>query len=102
MPAKIEPDQVSRIARLARINLTPGELEQFTGQLSDILNYVDQLSELNTDGVEPTTHPLKMSNVFRQDQIGQSLSNAEALANAPQKHGDFLPSPKFLNSPAKL
>ena len=96
MPAKIEPDQVSRIARLARINLTPDELQQFTGQLSDILNYVDQLSELNTDGVEPTTHPLKMSNVFRQDQIGQSLSNAEALANAPQTHGDFFAVPKVL------
>ena len=43
MPAKIDPDQVSRIARLARINLTPGEIQQFAGQLSDILNYVDDL-----------------------------------------------------------
>ena len=96
MPAKIDSDQVSRIARLARINLTSGEIEQFSGQLSDILNYVDQLSELNTEGVEPTTHPLKMSNVFRADQVGQSLTNAEALANAPQSHGDFFAVPKVL------
>ena len=96
MPAKIDPDQVRRIARLARINLTIDELDQFAGQLSDILNYVDQLSQLNTEGVEPTTHPLKISNVFRQDQIGQSLSNDQALANAPQTHRDFFAVPKVL------
>ena len=96
MPAKIDPDQVRRIARLARINLTPDELEQFSNQLSDILNYVDQLSELNTEDVEPTTHPLKISNVFRQDQIGQSLSNEQALANAPRKHANFFAVPKVL------
>ena len=96
MPAKIDPDQVRRIARLARINLTPDELDQFSNQLSDILNYVDQLSELNTENVEPTTHPLKISNVFRQDQIGQSLSNEQALANAPRKHADFFAVPKVL------
>ena len=96
MPAKIDPDQVRRIARLARINLTTDELKQFAGQLSDILNYVDQLNELDTEGVEPTTHPLKISNVFRQDQIGDSLSNDQALANAPQRHGDFFAVPKVL------
>jgi len=96
VPAKIDPDQVRRIARLARINLTPDELEQFSNQLSDILNYVDQLSELNTEDVEPTTGPLKISNVFRQDQIGQSLSNEQALANAPRKHANFFAVPKVL------
>ncbi len=96
MPAKIDPDQVRRIARLARINLTPDELNQFAGQLSDVLNYIDQLNELNTEGVEPTTGPLKISNVFRQDQIGQSLSNEQALANAPRRHGDFFAVPKVL------
>ncbi len=96
MPAKIDPDQVRRIARLARINLTTDELKEFAGQLSDILNYVDQLNELDTEGVEPTTHPLKISNVFRQDQIGESLSNDQALANAPQRHGDFFAVPKVL------
>ena len=96
MSAKIDPDQVRRIARLARVNHTTDELEQFAGQLSDILNYVDQLSELNTNGVEPTAGPLKISNVFRQDQIGESLSNKQALANAPQRHGDFFAVPKVL------
>ena len=96
MPAKIDPDQVRRIARLARINLTTDELDQFAGQLSDVLDYVDQLNELNTEGVEPTTHPLKISNVFRDDKAAQSLSSKEALANAPRKHGDFFAVPKVL------
>ncbi len=96
MPAKIDPDQVRRIARLARINLTTDELKEFAGQLSDILNYVDQLNELDTEGVEPTTHPLKISNVFRQDQVGESLSSDQALANAPGRHGDFFAVPKVL------
>ncbi len=96
MPAKIDPDQIRRIARLARINLTPDELEQFSTQLSDILNYVDQLSELNTEGVEPTTHPLKISNVFRPDRAARSLSSQQALANAPRTHGDFFAVPKVL------
>ncbi len=96
MPAKIDPDQVRRIARLARINLTPDELEQVAGQLSDVLDYVAQLSELSTDRVEPTTHPLKISNIFRRDQAVRSLSSEEALANAPKKHGDFFAVPKVL------
>ena len=96
MPAKIDPDQVRRIARLARINLTPEELDQFASQLSDVLDYVDQLNELDTDGVEPTTGPLKISNVFRQDQAVRSLSSEQALANAPRTHGDFFAVPKVL------
>ncbi len=96
MPAKIDPDQVRRIARLARINLTQDELKRFAGQLSDVLDYVDQLSELNTEGVEPTTGPLRISNVFRQDQAIRSLSSEEALANAPKKHKDFFAVPKVL------
>ncbi len=96
MSAHIDPQQVRRVARLARINLSDSEIEQFSSQLSDILEYVDQLNELDTNGVEPTTHPLKISNVFRPDQIGKSLSNSQALANAPQKHADFFAVPKVL------
>ena len=96
MPAKIGTDQVRQVARLARINLTQDEVQQFADQLSDILAYVEQLNELDTDGVEPTTHPLRMSNVFRPDQVGQSFTNQQALANAPQRQGDFFAVPKVL------
>ena len=96
MPAKIGPEKVRQVARLARINLSQDEVQQFAGQLSDILAYVEQLNELDTDGVEPTTHPLRMSNVFRPDRIGQSLTSEQALANAPQRQGDFFAVPKVL------
>jgi len=94
--AKIAPDQVRQVARLSRIKLSPSEVERFAGQLSAILAYVDQLNELDTDAVEPTTHPLRFSNVFRPDQVQSSLSSEQALANAPQTHGNFFAVPKVL------
>jgi len=94
--AKIGPEQVRQVAHLARIKLSESEVEQFSEQLSDILTYVDQLNELDTSEVEPTTHPLRLSNVFRADEVGESLSNEAALANAPRKHGEFFAVPKVL------
>ena len=96
MSSKIDPDQVRQIARLSRIELTDPQLEQFTSQLSDILSYVDQLNELDTAAVEPTTHPLRLGNVFRSDKVQPSLSSEQALANAPQTHGQFFAVPKVL------
>ncbi len=96
MPAKIGTDQIRQVARLARINLSQDEVQQFAGQLSGILAYVEKLNELDTEGVEPTTHPLRMSNVFRPDRIGQSLTGQQVLANAPQRQGDFFTVPKVL------
>ena len=96
MSSKIDTDQVRQVARLSRIELTDPQLEQFTSQLSDILSYVDQLNELDTAAVEPTTHPLSLSNVFRSDQVHPSLSSQQALANAPQTHGQFFAVPKVL------
>jgi len=94
--AKIGPEQVRQVARLARIKLSESEVEQLSEQLSDILAYVDQLNELDTEAVEPTSHPLRFSNVFRPDQVQQSLSSKQALANAPKTHGDFFAVPKVL------
>ena len=96
MAAKIGPEQVRQIAHLARVQLNESEVEEFSEQLSDILTYVDQLNELDTSKVEPTTHPLRMSNVFRADEVGKSLSNEAALANAPKTHGEFFAVPKVL------
>ncbi len=96
MSAKIGQEQVRTIGRLSRIKLSQAEVEQFAGQLSDILAYVEQLKELDTEGVEPTTHPLRMSNIFRPDKVGQSLSKEQALLNAPRREGDFFAVPKVL------
>ena len=84
----LTPAEVTQVAHLARLELTPAELETMTRQLSSIVAYVDQLRQVNTDGVEPLAHALEVSNVFRDDEPVPSLSVAEALANAPDRRTD--------------
>jgi aspartyl-tRNA(Asn)/glutamyl-tRNA(Gln) amidotransferase subunit C len=65
----IDLEQVRKVALLARLDLSPEEEQQFTGQLSSILEYVEQLSELDTENVEPTTRAIELSNITRADQL---------------------------------
>jgi aspartyl-tRNA(Asn)/glutamyl-tRNA(Gln) amidotransferase subunit C len=88
--------EVQWVAHLARLQLTEAELETMTRQLSAIVAYVDQLSQVNTDGVEPMAHALAIHNVFREDEATPSLPVADALANAPQRRGDFYSVPAVL------
>ena len=81
------------IAHLARLELDKTELETITRQLSGILDYVQQLQEVNTEGVEPLAHPLPVQNVFRPDEPVASLPVDEALANAPKRSGPFYSVP---------
>ena len=92
----LTPEQVRWVAHLARLELDDAALEKMARQLSDILAYVDQLRQVNTDGVEPLAHPLPLSNAFRDDETGPSLSVDEALANAPDRRGDFYGVPPVL------
>jgi aspartyl-tRNA(Asn)/glutamyl-tRNA(Gln) amidotransferase subunit C len=77
------------VAHLARLDLTDEELATLTPQLSAILDYMQQLQQINTDGVQPLAHPLPVQNVFRADEPEPSLTVDEALANAPRRIGDF-------------
>ena len=77
------------VAHLARLDLTDEELATLTPQLSAILDYMQQLQQINTDGVEPLAHPLPVHNVFRADEPIPSLTVDDALANAPRRLGDF-------------
>jgi aspartyl-tRNA(Asn)/glutamyl-tRNA(Gln) amidotransferase subunit C len=92
----VDIDDVKKVARLARLELTDAELGTMAAQLSAILGYVDQLKELNTDNVEPMAHPLPVQNVFRADELKPSLPVAEALKNAPARSGDFFAVPAIL------
>lgn len=76
-------EEVLHIARLARIALTDEDVQRFTAQLSGILDHFDALSAVETEGIEPTAHPLPLSNVMRADLVAPSLSQNDALANAP-------------------
>lgn len=84
----LSADDVLRVAHLARLALTDGELEAMTRRLNAIVSYVDQLRQVNTDGVEPLAHALEVHNVFREDEPAPSLTIADALANAPDRRSD--------------
>jgi aspartyl-tRNA(Asn)/glutamyl-tRNA(Gln) amidotransferase subunit C len=84
----ISRDEVVHVARLARLALTDEELDRFAGQLDAILEAVGKVSELDLSGVEPTLHPLELSNVWAEDEPRPSLEVEEALANAPDREDD--------------
>jgi aspartyl-tRNA(Asn)/glutamyl-tRNA(Gln) amidotransferase subunit C len=94
---RIDREEVLRIARLAHLELGPDEVARFTEQLDTILNYMDKLRGLNTEGVEPTYHALQdLANVFRQDKVGGVLPVEKALANAPEREGSFIKVPRIV------
>ena len=74
---------VEKVSLLARLQLTDAELETMTTELAKIVTYVDQLAEVDTEGVEPMAHAVEVSNVFRADEVRPSLPQEVALANAP-------------------
>ena len=90
-------DEVRWVAQLARLELSAADLEMMTRQLSAIVDYVNQLRQVATEGVEPLAHPLPVHNVFRADEPAPSLSVDEALANAPQRQGGFYVVPAVLD-----
>jgi aspartyl-tRNA(Asn)/glutamyl-tRNA(Gln) amidotransferase subunit C len=89
-------DDVRWVAQLARLELTDAELEVLTRQLSAIVDYVTQLREVDTEGVEPLAHPLPVHNVFRADELLPSLPVDQALANAPNQRDGFYVVPAVL------
>ncbi|KKR30755.1 MAG: Aspartyl/glutamyl-tRNA(Asn/Gln) amidotransferase subunit C [Candidatus Gottesmanbacteria bacterium GW2011_GWC2_39_8] len=82
-------DEVKHVAKLAKLGLTDQEAEKFKDQLSEILGFVDELKSLDTKGVEPTSQVTGLLNVFREDVVTPSLSQEEALSNAPDKHNGY-------------
>jgi aspartyl-tRNA(Asn)/glutamyl-tRNA(Gln) amidotransferase subunit C len=87
---------IKYVAQLARLSLTGAEEEQFGAQLSGILGYIEKLKELDVDGIEPTAHAVPLANVFRADAVQASLSNEEALRNAPAKANGLFIVPKIV------
>ena len=82
-------EEVLHIARLARIALTPSDVDRFAAQLSGILDQFAALAAVDTEGLEPTDHPLPLSNVMRADAVAESLTQSEAMANAPEAEDGF-------------
>jgi aspartyl-tRNA(Asn)/glutamyl-tRNA(Gln) amidotransferase subunit C len=93
---EITKEQVEHVARLARLEVSEEEKTIFARQLSGILTHIDQLKEVDTTGVEPTATVLPTENVFREDEVRPSLTQEQALANAPDQADGFFRVPKIL------
>lgn len=91
----ISKEQVKHVAKLARLGLTEEEFDLYTKQLSKILDYIDQLNQVNTEGIEPMTQPIPMVNVMREDIVKRQFSRDEMLKNAPQEEYGFFRVPKI-------
>ena len=89
-------EEVLHVARLARLHLSDDELGRMCEQLDAILAYIDKLRELDIEGVEPTAHAVPLLDVMRDDALRPCLSQEEALANAPDRAGEFFRVPRII------
>ncbi len=94
----IDQEQVHKVANLARLELTPEEEEQFTTQLGNILDYIEQLNELDVSNVPPTTRAIDVSNITRKDELQPYPDRESILNSAPEQEGEFFKVPKILNA----
>jgi aspartyl-tRNA(Asn)/glutamyl-tRNA(Gln) amidotransferase subunit C len=89
-------EEVRHIAKLARLRLTEEEEAAMSSQLSQILDYVEQLNELDLTGVEPMSHVLDLVNAMRDDEVEQRITHEQALRNAPAADSDYFRVPRFV------
>lgn len=93
---RISPEEVARVARLARLDLSEEKLELFAGQLGDILDHMDKLSEVDTGDVEPLYSPVEHVSVLRPDVAAKEHSREEILSNAPETDGNHFIVPRIV------
>lgn len=96
MAEVLDAEKVRKVAVLARLKLSEAEIADYVTKLGSVLKYVDTLNEVNTEGVEPMVHAVELSNVFRVDEVQQSLPRELALQNAPKTDGTYFLVPQIL------
>ncbi len=92
----VDKKEIIKIAKLAKLNFSEEEIEKFTSQFNDILEYMNKLNEINTDDVQPLSHPLEVTNVMRDDKLKTSIETKDALLNAPEKDEQYFRVPKVI------
>jgi len=92
----ITRDDVEHISWLASIKITDEEKDEFVEQFNSILEYFHQLDEVETEGIEPTYRVVDLANIFREDTTSKSLSQEEALKNAPRRENGYFKSPRIV------
>ena len=93
----VSKEDVKKIAELARLEFSNSEIEDYTSEMNKILGYVEKLSELDTENVEPLSHPVENTNVFREDLNIKSVDREEALKNAPDATSEHFKVPKVIS-----
>jgi len=92
----LNKDTIKQVAHLARLEMEPAQLEKLSGQLNDILGFIDKLNKLDISNISPTSHILPINNVLREDTPKESLPLDKVLSNAPKKKGNFFSVPKVI------
>lgn len=93
----VTKNDVKKIAELARLEFSEVELENYTSEMNKMLDYVDKLNELDTENVQPLSHPIENINVFREDEVKKSTEREDALKNAPDKSSEYFKVPKVIS-----
>ena len=93
---KITKEEVLHVAHLARLDIDERNIDALAGQIGKILEYVDMLSQVNTDGVKPTTHAIFLTNAFREDSETVHMDREKVLLNAPDKQDGNFVVPKVI------
>ena len=93
---KISSSDVRKVAQLSRLELPEDQIQTYTKQLEEILSYVEQLQEIDTENIPPTTRAVEVVNAMREDIVEVSCSREDLLNQAPQREGDFYRVPKIL------
>jgi aspartyl-tRNA(Asn)/glutamyl-tRNA(Gln) amidotransferase subunit C len=93
----ISKEEIEHVAKLARLNLSEHEVEKYTKEMSNLIDFVNKLNELDTNGVESTANAIKMQNVFREDKVEKSFERDSILKNAPLKEAGCFRVPKVVD-----
>ena len=93
---KISPEEVAKVAKLSRLDLSPEKIDQYAAQLDGILGYMDKLGELDTAEVEPMYTPVDHTTVLRDDVVRKDYTRADILKNAPETDGSFFSVPRIV------
>ena len=94
---KVTNDDLANVAKLSRLSIADSEQDEYMKDLNDFLTYVENLEAVSTDDIEPTTYALPMQNVFRADEVRESLNHEDALLNAPESEDGYFKVPRILN-----
>ncbi len=96
MQSGITREELQHVAEIARLNLTEKEIEQFLGQINDIISWFRELGEIDTKDVEPSFHPLETVNVTREDKVEKCFTKEETFSNADNAEEGYFKAPRIV------